>query len=324
LVNVAANNRIGLGHVYNILTILPHFQHDQILVVMEEDNSLGCNKLQEKYDVQLFSDIDDFIGIVDDFTPDIIINDILNTKRSYMIRLIQDGRLVVNFEDLGPGAKLADLVFNAIYWQSGPSNTFYGEKYACVRDEFRRPLPECPGNSVVITFGGVDPQRLTLRVLHALQRRRPEYQLFVIIGDAFAHADRVLEAVQNMKNDGIRVDAVVKTDAIADYVDQAMFAITANGRTVFEVAARLIPTITISANTREEEHMFPKRRRVGHHLGLYSKIKEQDILRAVTKMELVENRQACIKELEKVRIRDSVYNVIRLINEKFYCLNNQL
>ena len=49
LVNVIANKKIGLGHVYNILTILPHFKNDIILIVMNEKNCLGKINLKKNH-----------------------------------------------------------------------------------------------------------------------------------------------------------------------------------------------------------------------------------------------------------------------------------
>ena len=48
LINVIANEKIGLGHVYNILTILPYFSKDEILIVMNNENNLGKNKFHNE------------------------------------------------------------------------------------------------------------------------------------------------------------------------------------------------------------------------------------------------------------------------------------
>ena len=63
-----------------------------------------------------FSKRKELANIIENFQPDIICNDILNSTISYMKFLKQFGCLVVNFEDLGDGRKLADLVFNPIYY----------------------------------------------------------------------------------------------------------------------------------------------------------------------------------------------------------------
>ena len=44
LVRVDASNLIGLGHVYNMLTVLERFKKDDILIVMKTKKNLGIEK----------------------------------------------------------------------------------------------------------------------------------------------------------------------------------------------------------------------------------------------------------------------------------------
>ena len=55
LIRVDGSKKIGLGHVYNMLTILHHFRSEQILIVMNKNNKLGSSKFKEKkYKVKFF------------------------------------------------------------------------------------------------------------------------------------------------------------------------------------------------------------------------------------------------------------------------------
>jgi len=311
LVQVTANKKIGLGHVYNILTILPHFKKDEILVVMNKKNSLGNNKFKSKsYKVKLCRNQFELFTLIKKFSPNIIINDILNTKKSDIQKLQKMNCFVVNFEDLGTGSEYANLVFNPIYYQKSTSTKFFGEKYACIRDEFRKKRIKSPKKSIVITFGGVDPRKLTLRLLKILQKRRPKYKIFVIIGNEFSHQKQVFAIIKKLKQDGLNIKEVEKSDTISQFIDDSMFAITANGRTVFEVAARYVPIITISANLREESHAFPKRKKIGYHLGLHSKVTDQKILGSIKKMENTHNRKKFYAELHRIDLSNSIFNVI--------------
>jgi len=285
LVQVTANKKIGLGHVYNLLTILPHFKKYEILIVMNKKNSLGSNKFKNKsYKVKIFEKQSQLFSIIKNFSPNIIINDILNTKVSFIHKLQKMNCFVVNFEDLGTGSNYANLVFNPIYYQKSTPTKFFGEKYACVREEFRKKRIKSPKKSIVITFGGVDPRKLTLRLLKILQKHSPKYKIFVIIGNEFSHKKQVLVMIKNLKQNGLNIKEVIRSDKISQFIDGSMFAITANGRTVFEVAARYVPIITISVNQREESHVFPKKQKIGYHLGLHSKISDQKILKSINKI----------------------------------------
>ncbi len=315
LVQVTANKKIGLGHVFNILTILPHFNNDEILIVMNKKNSLGIDKIKSKsYKVKIFETQSQLFTIIKKFSPHIIFNDTLNTNVSFIQKLQKMNCFVVNFEDLGTGSDYANLVFNPIYYQKSTSTKFFGEKYACVREEFRKKQMKSTKKSIVISFGGVDPKKLTLRLLKILKKHRPEYKIFVIIGNEFSHQKQVLAMIKKLKQNGLNIKEIMKTDTIANFIDGSMFAITANGRTVFEVASRYVPIITISANPREESHAFPKKKKIGYHLGLYSKVTNQEILESIKKMEIRNDRMKFEKKLQKINLRDSVYNVEKIIN----------
>ena len=160
------SKNIGLGHVYNMLTFLNYLESEKIVIVMSKKRNLGSSKFKKYgYNVKYFSTRKELGKLIEDFQPDIICNDILDSTISYMKFLKQFGCLVVNFEDLGDGRKLADLVFNPIYYaKKHPKNEFYGEKYASVREEFRvkkRKTVRKNVKKIVITFGGTDPTNKT-------------------------------------------------------------------------------------------------------------------------------------------------------------------
>jgi len=325
LIQVIANKKIGLGHVYNILTILPYFKKDAILIVMNKKNSLGSYTFKNKsYNVKIFENQSQLFTIIKNFNPNIIINDILNTKESFIQKLKKMNCFVVNFEDLGAGSNYANLVFNPIYYQKSTTTKFFGEKYACVRDEFRKKWMKYPKKSIVITFGGVDPRKLTLRLLKILQKHKPEYKIFVIIGNDFSHKKQVSAMIKKLKQNGLNIKEIIKSDTISQFIDSSMFAITANGRTVFEVAARQVPIITISANQREESHVFSKKKKIGYHLGLYSKVTNQEILESIKKMEISINRMKFKKKLQKINLRDSAHNVEKIVNGHYKKWSRQI
>ena len=55
LVRVDGSNKVGLGHVYNMLTILHHLRKEKIIIVMHKKNNLGSSKFREQmYKLKFF------------------------------------------------------------------------------------------------------------------------------------------------------------------------------------------------------------------------------------------------------------------------------
>lgn len=174
LIRVDGSKKIGLGHVYNMLTILHYLRNEQVLVVMNKKNQLGSSKFKEqKYKVKFFQNNSELFKIISNFEPDIIFNDILNTRVNYMKILKKLSSMIVNFEDVGEGRAYADLVFNPIFNKKKMlTKEFYGGKYACVRDEFRIWTSNTlrkDVKKVLVSFGGTDPTQITTKIFKVIE-----------------------------------------------------------------------------------------------------------------------------------------------------------
>ena len=88
LIRVDGSKKVGLGHVYNMLTILNNIRNEDILIIMKANKNLGLKKFKEHlYNVKCISNDKEFWKIVRDFKPDIVFNDILNTATAYIKKL---------------------------------------------------------------------------------------------------------------------------------------------------------------------------------------------------------------------------------------------
>ncbi len=69
LVRVDGSKEIGLGHVFNMITILAYFKNSEILILMDKNKKLGMNKLKKSnYNVKSFSSQSDLIKITNGIT----------------------------------------------------------------------------------------------------------------------------------------------------------------------------------------------------------------------------------------------------------------
>jgi spore coat polysaccharide biosynthesis predicted glycosyltransferase SpsG len=323
LVRVDGSKDIGLGHVYNMITILKHYRNPIFLIVMNKNKKLGHTKFEKfNFDVKFYSDKIELKKIISKFEPNIIFNDILNTKSEYMKWLKQFNSMIVNFEDLGIGKKYADLVFNPIYYsKKNIKNHYYGEKYACVREEFRNPDRNKIRKNVkkvVITFGGTDPTNKTNQILKIINNSSlSKIEFNVIIGLGYTKKDYLKKIINNMRIDGFKINIIEKTDNISDYVRDCDFAITSNGRTVFEIAAMRIPMISIAVNERERTHSFVRYSKSGFYLNVQKTLDEKSLLNCINQMLEIETRKKFVKNMKKTGILNGIELVIKIIEQKY-------
>ncbi|MGY5148926.1 MAG: cytidylyltransferase domain-containing protein [Candidatus Nitrosopumilus sp. bin_68KS] len=324
LVRLDGSKSIGLGHVYNMLTVLNHFRNDEILILMNNKKCLGKEKLEENlFKVKLFSTESELFKEITKFRPDIIFNDILNSKIKYMKKIKNKKCFVVNFEDLKEGRKLADLVFNPIFSNYKKfRNEFYGANFACVRDEFRifkRNTIRRNIEKVTITLGGVDSNNNTLRVIDLIQKNKilKNIHINVILGFGFKHKIELTKKIHQMEKNNYNIKIIEKTDFISKYIIDSDFVITSNGRTVFEIASLKIPIISLSVNSREGLHNFVKESKTGFQIDFTNKTSEKEFIKAISSIQMFAKRKEFLKKLEIIQLEKGIERVVHIINSEY-------
>ena len=331
IIRVDGHSSIGLGHVYNMLTVLNNFRNEDILILMNKNRRLGSDKFKEHlYNVKFFSDNKSLWKIIENFKPDMVFNDILDTDPNYMKKLKQHGIFTVNFEDSGKGKKFADLVFNPIYEKINPSkNEFYGHKFACVREEFRvfqKISIRKNIKKIAITLGGVDKDNNTLKVLSLIKEFNllQDVELVIILGFGFKATNKIKTLINSMFNENYRITLLQDVELLSSHLIDCDFVITSNGRTVFEILSLNIPIISLSVNEREAKHNFINKSNLGINLNFYQKNYKNEFRNSVIKMLNYEFRKKKFMKIKQTTLRDGVDIVTSEIisnfklNSKFY------
>jgi spore coat polysaccharide biosynthesis predicted glycosyltransferase SpsG len=211
-------------------------------------------------------------------SPDVVISDRLDTSKTYMEKLKRQKLKIINFEDLGEGAKLADLVINAIYPEKEVlSRHYFGYQYFVLRDEFlyssKKEIADV--KNVLITFGGVDPNNYTKKVLESISDfcRENGINIDVIAGFGYEKYDTLVayEATihKNVSN-------------ISDFMYKADIIFTSAGRTVYEIASVATPAIVLAQNERELTHFFASSAYGFLNLGEGNSVSSREILKEFT------------------------------------------
>lgn len=312
LLVVSAHNEIGLGHVYNTLIIANEILNHEIIFFCDSKSKLGYDKIKQyNYPVHI-QQSSNLQKEVLELSPDIIINDRLDTTVDDIELFLDHHIPLIHFEDLGPGAKKASLVFNAIYPEEKKlENHFFGPDYFCARDEFLlspskviKPKIE----NILLAFGGVDPNNLTLRVLEAIYSycTSKNINLQIITGFGYQH-HRSLEKYSKAK-----VFTNVKN--ISTHMLKADLAFTSAGRTTYELAILGVPSIVLAQNEREMTHFFASRKYGFMNLGIGVKVDKKEILSALVKAESLQDRLIMQEKMQSHDLRSGKKKVVSKIN----------
>lgn len=313
---VIGNKTVGLGHVYNALSLADEILDHQVLFLVDRNSKLAYNKIYSSNHVVYLQKEKDLLKDIKKLEPDVIINDVLDTKKSYITSLKKISELVINFEDLGKGSHYADLVINAMYPESRKfRNHYYGHRYFVLRNEFQfsNPVNKINGTvkQILLTFGGVDPNDYTNQVIEEIY----DYCLVhgitikVVLSLGYAQFYKISHypKIKVFKNISYLSDLVLKAD----------ICFTSAGRTTFEMASLGIPTIILCQNEREASHFFASEKFGFINLGSGNTLKRGTILKAFS--EMVEDYEFRLKLHQKMLsfdLRRSKQNVIQLIREK--------
>ena len=310
---VSGYPEIGLGHVYNTLIVANDILNHEILFLVDKKSDLAYEKIMEKNYPVFKQSCPDITEDIFKLEPDIVINDRLDTTKEYIEALKKEGIYVINFEDLGPGALEADLVINAIYPEKTiKPNHYFGHDYVLLRDEFllsKQIPPKENVENVLISFGGVDPNNLTKKVLEAIYDfcSRNSIEMNVVTGLGYKEFD----SLESFKN--IRIHKNIHN--ISDFMEDADVAFISAGRTLYEIAAVGTPAIVMAQNEREMTHFFASEANGFLHLGLGANVPAETILQNFKALvDSYETRSYMQKLMLEKDLKSGRRRVNRLIN----------
>ncbi|MGX1198718.1 cytidylyltransferase domain-containing protein [Parvibaculum sp. MBR-TMA-1.3b-4.2] len=322
VINVIGRKDVGLGHVYRGLLLGGDLVSHEVVFLCQEEDDFAQREISARNYELIVCPNGKRLEATLAAEPDLVINDILDTTGSYIHAMKKAGLKVVNFEDMGEGAKMADLVFNALYpYPVTDPHVFGGPAYFCLRDEFLNVPHEKPRTAgepprVLITFGGVDPANLSVRLLRLLQPLLQENAITadIVLGPGYPNR----EALEDMlTSSGLtNAEIVSNTTQISRYMARADLAITSGGRTVFELASLHVPTLVICQNQRETTHTYASEENGIINLGLHVNVADDEISGTIDRLLNEPGLRDTLKERVKaLNLRSGRKNVNRMISD---------
>ncbi|AUN11673.1 UDP-2,4-diacetamido-2,4,6-trideoxy-beta-L-altropyranose hydrolase [Clostridium botulinum] len=317
VIRADATNEIGTGHIYRGMNIASKITEHEVVFLMDCKCKLGI-EIVGKNNYPIYTFENNLLDTIDKLNPDIIINDILDTDKEYIKELKNKGIFTINFEDLGEGAKYANLVFNALYEHKIPlRNAYSGYKYYILRDEFYgykdRDIKETV-NNILVTFGGTDPSNLTEKTLEALLKINYDKDINVVLGLGYKDKKNIHEKYKNFKN--ISIHNSIKN--MSEYMYNADLVITSGGRTMYEVVSLKTPCLVLCQNERELTHIFGHSGNGVINLGMGKYITDSmlrsNLNEVITDFEL---RKEMKERMESIDLSNGFKNIFDLAKEEY-------
>jgi spore coat polysaccharide biosynthesis predicted glycosyltransferase SpsG/CMP-N-acetylneuraminic acid synthetase len=288
LFRVDGGAALGMGHVFRSLAIadaLRERSHADVAFLMRADLPDGIRTVERHgYEVlKIGGDPDDVLDRVRDFAPSILVNDLRTLPADYLRALSHLDTVTVNLVDTPGDLETTEtyeqLIVSVMKGERETPDGFYaGPEYAILREQFRgreKDLREEP-RMVLLSFGGSDPQGLTLAAARALSALPPAIEIVAVAGPAFAFHRELEEA-------GARVRVVREAGHIAELMLEADVMVGSGGMSVYEIAALGTPGVILAQNAREDERMreFARHGTVAY-LGLGTDVSEEALRNVVS------------------------------------------
>lgn len=319
LIRVEANKDVGLGHIYRCLLLANYLIDHDIKFIISKNSEIGIQKLQDSnFPFQTFANENEVFEIIDEFKCSLLINDILDTKFTYIKKCKEKNIKIINFEDLGSGATLANAVINDLYAKKHDKpNHYWGSSYYSIRNDFLladKYSFKSKIKNVLILFGGTDPSNLTEKLLKIVNKTiYSSINFTCIVGLGYSNYNKIKEEFKNHTN----INIVRDVKDMARFMSNADLAFSSQGRTMYELAFIGVPTILLAQNKRELQHEFGYLNNGFINLGLGSKVKSSTIEQTFNWLSKSPDiRKQLIKHMKINKLDSGIERVLDIINKQ--------
>lgn len=297
VIRVDSSKEIGMGHLSRCLLIAKFIQKKGVDVMFLTQEDGTCLQVVEKgyqsykiteeeiFDISQLPHYYDYFILIADINS----KSIFKNSKSYFsnLDLIRKGfQMLVTLEELTDYPYCSDIVIIPYFGANKIklrecSNVVYllGEKYFLLRDEFYNNdfIVQKLAKNILITMGGGDPNRISLKVLSALAVLGKEYKFYVVLGQASDISDSELHHIMGNYKDSLVVYR--NCSQISEVMMSCDIALTNSGLTKYELAALGVPTVVISNNASQSKiDIIFSEFQSSIYLGMWKKVKKDKIL----------------------------------------------
>lgn len=296
LFRVDGGRELGMGHVFRSLAIaeaLRSLSRADVAFLMSADHPEGLVTVSRRgYPVRVFGDgkQETELDHIRDFAPAILINDLQALDAGYLRALSHLGATTVNLVDTPDDLESTEVYEQVIVSvmtqeRETPEGFYAGPAYAILREQFRgreKEVRDTP-QTVLLSFGGSDPQGLTLKAAEALQDLDPAIELVAVAGPAFSFRRELAALASTLRRRLVVIDEA--HGHISELMLDADLMVGSGGMSVYEIAALGTPGVILGQNAREDKRMreFAQHGTV-EYLGLGPEVEKGAIAGAVARL----------------------------------------
>lgn len=248
---------IGLGHIRRSLAIAKYFRKkrkfSKICFITNKDNFVY--RLIKKEGFNYFYSNNEIDHKVKFNRNTIIIFDTKDDISKEILSIKLKGAKVCLLDNLTNAKFYSDIIIlPGAHFNDFSNHTqkkcFYGARYFPLSEEFLRNRKRAVYKkfTLLISFGGSDPNNLTKKVVRILRNYPEDIRIKVIIGPCFIHK----EEIQKMSRETDRRFIFRQGDNVEKVTEDCQAALTAFGVSIYEFAYLGIPSIII-ANYRDDQ-----------------------------------------------------------------------
>lgn len=283
---IKAGSCAGFGHMRRSLAIATELRNKrESACFLVDGDDCAMNLLKEKgFKAYHFSKV-----ALKLFSPEVTIIDQKGDVRREASQLRSKGSKICLIDNATSTRLMADIVIypvahfdRSLGLQGFKGKKFIGAKYFPLNAEFRRAKKIRHATfTVLVTMGGSDPNKITLKVAKALEKIKGGLRVVFVLGAASKRQelpkDKRFKIVRNPGN-------------MARLMSGCDLAITAFGTTLYELAYMGVPALIISnyKNEKDEVRTF-ERRGTSIYLGHFKRVSDRSISNTVN--DLMDNKR---------------------------------
>lgn len=307
--------------------------NDEIIFV-SRDYPKGIQKIMDNgYKVEkiptnkINEEIGVFNGILEKIKPNAVVIDMFDTDSGYIKNIKNKVPAVVSIDDRSEGRNDADVLIYAL--KDGPNEyregqpVFDGPKYMCIDDVFaefaqKNKIIKKECKSLLITYGGTDPEMLTIKTLKAIGTINKKFDITVVLGIAFLYKKELEEVIDEMGID-LKIKSNITPREHAKLMFDSDIAFFSGGLTQYELAAVGVPGIQIWQNVEPQSKEAFNKYDTSVKLGLAKDVTEEQIKFTLEELEKNYERRKKLSNTGKSlvdgrgseRVADIILNVMR-------------